>query len=163
MPKLIIPKPLTIRAAMEKDHKDILKVSKLTKWTKDFSNQVMFSSSAAYEKGWITVARLGQQIVGFACFREKKRTPEVVLYFVGVSTERQGQGIGWRLVEDMMERVDHRILVLKCAKDNVGARRFYLNKGFAITAEDEKYWTMQLDFSQKKTPGGKPGVIQSCG
>ena len=66
----------SIRAATPDDHPDILAVTKTSKYTKDFSNRVMFSSDAAYEKGWIMIAENpGTKMLGFTCVRHKVREP----------------------------------------------------------------------------------------
>jgi ribosomal protein S18 acetylase RimI-like enzyme len=128
---------IIIRPGTLEDHKAILQISKQSKFTKDFSNQVMFSSPAAYEKGWIRVVEEDGRIVGFTCFRVKKRDPEVVLYFVGVDKSQQGNGLGWKLIEDMMAFAPptHRKLYLNVGKDNEQARSFYEKHGFVVVDE----------------------------
>lgn len=124
-----------IRTATVADHEAILKVAKQSKYTRDFSNRVMFSSDAAYEKGWIQVFELDGEIVGFTCVREKIRQPEVVLYFITVDKNHGGKGIGHRLINNIRSRTKHRRLVLNVAKDNQEARAFYAALGFTETGE----------------------------
>ncbi len=135
-----------VRVAQLSEHKAIMKVAKQTKWTRDFGNQVMFSSPAHYERGWILVAEEAGEVVGFSCIREKVRSPEVVLYFVGIDANYQNQGWGWRLIEVIMSRARHRRMTLKCAKDNPQAKAFYDKHEFVVWSEDEKYWTMTRMF-----------------
>lgn len=130
---------LFFRAATLEEHKTLLQIAKQSKYTKDFSNAVMFSSPAAYEKGWIRVCEAvnldGKRVVGFTCCRVKKRVPEVVLYFVGVDRLAQRLGVGWRLLVDMMENAPptHRTLTLNVHKDNRQAIDFYTKHGFEAT------------------------------
>ncbi len=126
-----------IRTATPADHKAILQVAKQSKYTKDFSNQVMFSSEAAYAKGWIRVFEQDGKIVGFTCVREKVRQPEVVLYFIGIDEGAKGLGIGRRLIQDIMDRTKHRCMTLNVSKDN-SAKQFYDKLGFSVVGESLK-------------------------
>lgn len=127
---------MIIRPALQTEHKEILKISKQSPYTKDFSNSMMFSSEAAYAKGWIRVAVGDDGIIdGFTCFRVKKREPVTVLYFVGVRMERKRVGLGWWLVQDMMEFSPNKRLKLNVAKDNIAARAFYDRHGFWVDGD----------------------------
>lgn len=122
---------LSFRQATILDHPDIVAIARLHPCTKDFSNAVMFSSEAAYLKGWIQVAEWEGQIVGFTCRRDKVREPVTVLYFVGVHPDFKGTGIGWELIERMMECSPHTTLELNCSLENPRALAFYRHHGFA--------------------------------
>ncbi|YP_009966446.1 acetyltransferase [Pseudomonas phage vB_PaeS_PAO1_Ab19] len=124
-----------VRRATLDEHKAILQVAKQSKYTKDFSNQVMFSSPAAYEKGWICVAELDGEIRGFYCIREKVRSPETVLYFIGVDQEAKGRGLGKQLIEHIMASTRHRRLALNVNKQNEEAQAFYQRLGFQVAGE----------------------------
>lgn len=124
-----------IRTATPADHEAIFRVAKQSKYTKDFSNRVMFSSDAAYEKGWIRVVEKDGKIVAFTCVREKVRQPEVVLYFIGIDPSAKRSGVGKALIEDIMHRTKHRRLALNVAKDNEEARAFYESLGFTVVGE----------------------------
>ena len=124
-----------VRKALPKEHKEILQVAKQSKYTKDFSNQVMFSSEAAYQKGWIQVIEQEGVIRGFYCIREKVRAPETVLYFIGVDQEAKGHGLGKRLIEHIMANTRHRRLALNVNKQNEEARAFYERLGFTVAGE----------------------------
>lgn len=124
-----------IRTATPDDHEAIFRVAKQSKYTKDFSNRVMFSSDAAYEKGWIRVVEKDGKIVAFTCVREKVRQPEVVLYFIGIDPSAKRSGVGKALIEDIMHRTKHRRLALNVAKDNEEARAFYERLGFTVAGE----------------------------
>lgn len=140
---------IDVRPALPSEHNAIMRVARQTKWTKDFGNQVMFSSAASYAKEWVLVAVKEEEgIVGFACFRIKKRTAATVLYFVGVDEKQRKQGIGWALIEAMMRRVPetHCLLEFKCALDNPVAKKFYDDHKFKVASTDDKYWVMQRQF-----------------
>lgn len=126
---------VTYRAATEADHKELVKIAKSSEYTKDFSNRVMFSNTAAYEKGWIRVAVQLERIVGFTCVRHKARTPETMLYFVTVDPEVRSQGIGEGLLNDVMEHGPHRLMALNVMKKNTRAVKFYKRLGFTIAGE----------------------------
>jgi ribosomal protein S18 acetylase RimI-like enzyme len=140
-----------IRPARFEEHAAIMRVAKQTKWTKDFSNALMFSSAEHYAKGWVLAALLSDTIVGFASYRVKVRQPETVLYFVGVDPKWRGRGIAWQLIERVMERSTHKKLTLKCARDNPVATEFYRKHLFATKSSDPKYWIMERDFDAKRS------------
>lgn len=126
---------MTIRKATKADHARICQIGKTSKYTKDVSNAVMFSSDAAYEKGWLVVAELADEVVGFYCIREKVRAPETVLYFITVHPDARGFKIGEKLIEHLKATTCHRCIKLNVAKDNDGARRFYERLGFQVEGE----------------------------
>lgn len=134
-------------AIKAQDHGAICRVGRQTKWTKDVSNEMMFTSDAAYERGWIRVVEETGLIVGFSCIREKVRAPETALYFLGVHEKFRNLGLGWRMIQEFMGGSRHRLLALNCALDNNNARSFYLGKGFVITTTDEKYDRMEKVFA----------------
>jgi len=129
---------IAIVPASEEDHKEIMKVAKLSPYTKDFSNSMMFSSVAAYSKGWIRIAKLEGtgEIVGFTCVRHKVRDPETVLYFIGVFNLVHSHGIGKQLMADLEEQTPHKRIALNVAKDNPRALSFYESIGFTIEHGD---------------------------
>lgn len=139
------PAPDLYRVAKLEEHKSLLQISKQSKYTKDFSNALMFSSPAAYEKGWIRgvwpvngcMPEMKFSPLGFTCIRIKSRVPEVVLYFVGVDKAQQGHGLGWKLIQDFMTAAPrtHRLLRLNVMKENEQAANFYLKHGFEIAGE----------------------------
>lgn len=140
------------RAAKLEEHKALLQISKQSKYTKDFSNQLMFSSPAAYEKGWIRVVEQYDAayglvgIQGFTCVRVKSRVQEVVLYFVGVDHKSQRSGLGIKLIEDFMDEAPrtHRLLRLNVMKDNEQAVAFYMKHGFEVAGTALKGAGIQL-------------------
>lgn len=136
---------LTCRPALYSEHQKIVSIAKQAKWTKAFSNEMMFSSPAHYARNWIWVAQLGDDIVAYACIREKVRGGETVLYFVGVDNKHQGNDYGWVLLQAVMEKSVHARMILKCAYDNP-AKRFYDRHGFGVLSTDDKYWIMGRTF-----------------
>lgn len=131
---------MTVYCAREDEHDEIVKLAKQSPYTSDFSNRVMFSNSAAYAKGWITVSRDEHgdepgQLAGFACIRDKVRQPEVSLYFIGVAPAYRRRGVAQLLIKHVMAFAKSRRMALNCAKDNEGALAFYQQLGFARTGE----------------------------
>lgn len=133
---MIVPTmEVRVRTATPADHDAIFKVAKTSKYTKDFSNRVMFSSDAAYEKGWIAVAETDEgEIIGFTCVRHKSREPKTMLYFITVRPDWGGHGIGRDLLDAVMAHSPHRVMELNVMKDNE-ALNFYLRLGFRIVGD----------------------------
>mgnify|MGYP000844613663 CR=1 FL=1 len=123
---------VTFRKAVEEDHVALVKLAKTSKYTKDFSNRVMFSSPLVYEKGWIAVAEVKGQIVGFSCVRHKTRWPETVLYFIIIDEAYRSLKIGEKLIEYVMNDGPHTSMRLNVMKDNEAAKRFYDRLGFNV-------------------------------
>lgn len=141
---------ITLRPAKSEDHDEILKIAKQSKYTKDFSNRVMFSSDDAYEKGWIRVAEVDGKIVGFTCVRHAKRWPETILYFIGVDDEHKSQGIGEDMIHMVMASGPHSRMRLNVMKDNVRAQQFYERLGFEVSgvAINGEAWSMTKEFGE---------------
>lgn len=121
-----------VRIATPEDHKAILAIAKQSPYTKDFSNAVMFSSPAAYAKGWIRVAVSGERILGFFCVREKTRAPHTVLYFIGVDASSRSLGVGELLMQELVCFTKHSTVCLNVHGQNSRAKDFYLRFGFAV-------------------------------
>lgn len=141
---------VTIERAAHTMHASIVAVSKTTKWTRDFTNQ-MFSSPERYVEGTVYAARVSDgglpgPIVGFACVRHLKRRPETNVYFVGVAPEWRSLGVGEQLLRRIAADSPHKNVVLKVAQDNSRARSFYERMGFIVRdSDDEDYWHMVTD------------------
>lgn len=130
---------MIIRKAKFTEHAEIMKVAKLTKYTRDFSNH-MFSGEAMYSKGWINVALMEYQVqyngfVGFYCVRHKVRTPSTTLYFIGVIPEAQEMKVGTDLLQHMKDNSLYKCIELNCMKDNEPALKFYEKHKFQVTGE----------------------------
>lgn len=111
-------------------HPEIMKIAKLSKYTRDFSNH-MFSGEEMYKKGWISAVMDDQgKVVGFSCVRHKTRTPETSLYFIGLAPEQKGLGLGSRLIDHIKDSSPHRCIQLNVMKDNEPALGFYKRLGF---------------------------------
>ena len=123
-----------IRVATPDDHAAICVVAKTSKYTKDFSNRLMFSSDAAYAKGWILVAEHRGEILGFTCVRHKVREPVTMLYFITVHPDERGGFIGERLLKHVMQQSPHTCMALNVMKEN-RAVSFYERLGFKIAGD----------------------------
>jgi len=145
MPK----RPIKIRQADVIDHKLICKIAKESKYTNAYSNFI-FSGEDCYNSGRIRVAVTGKIILGFSCFRHRKRNPATVLYFLGVTNKHQGGGVGNLLMEDLWD-VSIGVIEFKVMKDNEQAISFYRHRGFKKVGEayNGTAWVMRR---QKETP-----------
>jgi ribosomal protein S18 acetylase RimI-like enzyme len=115
-------------AVYETDHKALCKLAKTSKYTKDFSNEQMFSSPGHYAKGWVQKAHLlvhdEVMLVGFSCVRHKVREPKTMLYFVTVDPEHRSHKVGERLLEWRMMTSPHKVMELNVMKSNERAVAF---------------------------------------
>lgn len=121
------PSPKVTQATREQ-HKQIMAVAKLSKWTKDFGNMI-FSGPEHYQKGWIKVVVSAGRVVAFSCFRVKVRSPEVKLYFIGVDRGAQLRGLGRLLMADLERLAAGRTIALDCSNENP-AGEFYRRLGY---------------------------------
>ena len=139
---------MRVRNAHSCEHDMILAIAKTSRYTKDFSNRVMFSSDAAYEKGWIKVAESDAgEIIGFTCVRHKTRQPETMLYFITIHPEWRGQGVGKIMLDEVMDDGPHSRMALNVMKDNE-AVSFYENLGFERVGEaiNGGAWRMEREW-----------------
>lgn len=124
-----------IRPARVSDHDAICAVAKTSPYTRDFTNTVMFSSEAAYAKGWIKIVIHDDEIVGFYCIRQKVRGDRATkLYFITVAPAWRDKGVGEMLMAELKrdsERHNGGIIELDVAKDN-RAKSFYERHGFSL-------------------------------
>lgn len=134
-------KHIDIEVATIQNHKCICKIAKQSKYTSAYSNMI-FSSEECYEAKRVCVAKRKDIIIGFTCFRHRKRDNTTVLYFIGVDAQSQNSGVGQKLLRDLFERSTG-ILEFKVMKDNP-AVSFYLKRGFKRVghAFDGKAWIM---------------------
>lgn len=127
---------IRIRTATQDDHKSILAIAKESPYSRDFSS-IMFSSEAAYKKGWIIVAECEENgIVGFVCVRHKVQKPETTLYFLHVSKQHRRKGIGRQLLRRVLHESPHRKIVIGVMKDNEEGVEFWSREGFRVVSED---------------------------
>lgn len=129
-----------IRTATRDDHKRLCQIARTSKHTSSFSS-IMFSSEAAYEKGWIRVLEAREvvggrlQICGFTCVRHKVRETKTVLYFIAVDPVFRNRRVGEQLMADLEVQTPHRCIALDCALNNPRARQFYHRLGFKTVGE----------------------------
>lgn len=127
---------MLIRFANFSEHKKIVQVSKQSKFTRDFTNQI-FSGEEMYLRSWITIAE-HREILGFYCVRHKIKEPVTSLYFIGVDRNQKGIGVGFKLLEHMKVNSPHKVIELNCIKENEEALIFYDRNGFKIIGEGLK-------------------------
>lgn len=133
-----------IRKAKKTDHKRILELAKMSPHTRDYGH-MMFSGDEAYKKGWIRVFDAGRGgILGFTCVRHKVRDPETSLYFIGIHSKCQRQGMGEQLLEDLKKETPHDRIILNVMKDNKQAIQFYEKHGFTCLGDSLKGKGFQL-------------------
>jgi ribosomal protein S18 acetylase RimI-like enzyme len=137
---------IAIRAADKKrDHKALLAIAKTSPYTRDFSNEVMFSSENAYSKGWIRMLCLNEEPIGFYCVRHKSQGDrETALYFITVLPGYRSLDAGRHLMDDLKAQSPTGIIRLNVAKDN-RAVSFYERHGFTKIGESlgGKGWRME--------------------
>lgn len=120
-------------------HNELQRIARTSKFTKDFGS-IMFSSEAAYEKGWIQVAvnaHTGKP-GGFYCVRQKVRTPVTELYFITVEPELRDLGLGAMLLRHLEESSKLERVEFHVDKTNEAALRFYQRHGYIIIGEGIK-------------------------
>jgi ribosomal protein S18 acetylase RimI-like enzyme len=134
--------PVLIRKAKIAEHDAIRKIAHQTSYTKAFSNMI-FSGDDCYADGRIRVAVSKGKIVGFTCFRHRKRNPATVLYFIGVDEQYRGKGIGQQLIRDLGAGTELE-LELNVMKDNPAFHAF-CKAGFVKVGEayEGKAWVMR--------------------
>lgn len=140
---------LIVRPAAQEDHQRLLRIARTSPFTRDFGS-IMFSSPAAYRKGWIQVAEQGPGIVGFTCVRHKVRQPKTVLYFIAVEPAVRGHRVGERLMRALEEHTPHRVIHLNVAHKNTEARRFYERLGYRVVRDDAisgTAWEMEKELT----------------
>ena len=124
------------RCALPGEHAELCKLAKTSPYTRDFSNRVMFSSDAAYAKGWIRVMLHKREPIGFYCVRQKSRGEKATaLYFITVHPDWRSKNVGKMLLDDIKRASPSGIVQLNVAKDNERARAFYVREGFTTTGE----------------------------
>lgn len=129
-----------LRSASTLDHVGLLKIAKTSPYTRDFGNRLMFSSDAAYDKGWIWLASqqlpdTGEHVLGFTCVREKTRVDEVMLYFIVVDQTVRSMGLGEKLLRGLEERTTRSRVALNLLKENERAGQFYKRLGYKVVGE----------------------------
>ncbi|WP_313692925.1 GNAT family N-acetyltransferase [Halorarum halobium] len=93
--------------------------------------------SAARDADALGVAGFAQFVLDAALTKQFVGDDEVGLRAVYVAPDRQGEGIGSRLLEAGVDRIpdDAEALVLEAFRDNDAARGFYDSRGFTVRGE----------------------------
>jgi len=156
---------MKIEKAKWSEHKEILKLSALSKFTKGFSGVGMGNVEEYYTRGWVSVVRQKGKIVGFLCvhhcvrkphkpdiyydkFLRYYERPHTSVYYVGTSVPRKG--IGSALLQHAMKTSPNGLLELISEKENVQGLRFYKKLGFKVVGEGQNsakvpYWRLMLE------------------
>ena len=132
-------KPWVLRWARPTDHVKLVKLAKSSPYTSHFSNRLMFSSDAAYHKGWIRFlydSADPDNPMAFTCVRHKSRgNRATMLYFLTVRPDLRSKGLGAVMVNDLKEQAPAKIVELSVAKRNDRALEFYKLHGFEVVGE----------------------------
>lgn len=139
-------------ANKEADHKRLCQIARTNPYTKDFSNEMMFSGDDAYAKGWIRkLVGEDNTIVGFTCVRHKARSPETKLYFIVVDPDHHRRGHATRLMDDLHDSArlaGNTHVRLDVEKVNEEAIQLYMKYGYTSVHGDAlkgKGWLMEKE------------------
>ena len=83
-----------------------------------------------------------EQLCGFAMVSRKPEWLHIHRY--AVHPDRQGQGLGKVMLQELQRAHPHDIIGLKVAMKNLEAIYFYLSKGFVFIAQSNGYYTLLL-------------------
>ena len=86
------------------------------------------------------VAEEGEQVVGYAGLIAYDDEAHVAT--IGVTTARQGRGIGGRLLDALLAEADRRspVVLLEVRADNEGAQELYRRRGFVEIGRRRGYY-----------------------
>ena len=87
-------------------------------------------------------ARVGDTLVGYAGISRLGRTPpfEYEVHTIGVDTAYQGQGIGRRLLDELLAFADGGVVYLEVRTDNAAAIGLYRSAGFEQIGLRRRYY-----------------------
>ncbi len=87
-------------------------------------------------------ARVGGTLVGYAGISRLGRTPpfEYEVHTIGVDRAYQGQGIGRRLLDELLDFADGGVVYLEVRTDNEAAIALYRSVGFAQIGLRRRYY-----------------------
>jgi [ribosomal protein S18]-alanine N-acetyltransferase len=87
-------------------------------------------------------ARVGETLVGYAGISRLGRTPpfEYEVHTIGVDPAYQGQGIGRRLLDELLAFADGGVVYLEVRTDNAAAIALYHSVGFAQIGLRRRYY-----------------------
>lgn len=161
---------MKIVKAVWAQHKEILKLSALSKFTKGFSGVGMGSVEDYYTRGWVSVMLEKGEVIGFLCMHHCVRKPvrkqgkelyytkfsalygrvHSSVYYVGTSYPRNG--VGTALLRHAMKTSPNELLELISEKENEQGLKFYKALGFKVVGEGANsggvpYWRLMLEKS----------------
>lgn len=116
---------MSVRYATISQHKDLVRLSKTSPFTKTFCDVRYIAEY--YQRGWIGVTDCGQ---GFICLRHCSRSTWTTIYYVTVAPEARGKGLGQQLVAWAERDSPHGELRCGVEKENIDARLFWARQGF---------------------------------
>lgn len=117
-----------ILIADQKDHKEIIKLSKLSRFTKGFADVRYIQEY--YSNGWVGKATVSTELVGFVCLRHCIKRPWTTIYYLGVVPSLARTGIGSRLVDWVWNTSPHPSLRLGIEATNADGLAFWTRQGF---------------------------------
>jgi [ribosomal protein S18]-alanine N-acetyltransferase len=87
-------------------------------------------------------ARIAEALVGYAGISRLGRTPpyEYEVHTIGVDTAYQGQGIGRRLLDELLHFADGGVVYLEVRTDNEAAMALYRSVGFTQIGLRRRYY-----------------------
>jgi ribosomal-protein-alanine N-acetyltransferase len=87
-------------------------------------------------------ARVGETLVGYAGISRLGRTPpfEYEVHTIGVDPAYQGQGIGRRLLGELLAFADGGVVYLEVRTDNEAAIALYHSEGFTQIGLRRRYY-----------------------
>ena len=110
-----------IQKANAEDYKVTCELAKKSKFIKSFVG-------LSYRWGWednLYVYKEGEKVKGFIQFNLLKRKHQASLYYIYVSLEVRGKGIGRKLFDFFLKSAEHRDLYWKVGIKNIEAVKFY--------------------------------------
>ncbi|MCV7059745.1 ribosomal protein S18-alanine N-acetyltransferase [Mycobacterium shimoidei] len=101
-----------------------------------------FRRELAAKHNHYVAARAGDLLVGYAGISRLGRTPpfEYEVHTIGVDPAYQGQGIGRRLLTELLEFADGGVVYLEVRTDNAPAIALYRSFGFTDVGLRRRYY-----------------------
>ncbi|KZS75618.1 ribosomal-protein-alanine N-acetyltransferase RimI [Mycobacterium kansasii] len=103
---------------------------------------VAFERELASARNHYVGARSGDALVGYAGISRLGRSPpyEYEVHTIGVDPAHQGQGIGRRLLNDLLDFADGGVVYLEVRTDNEAALALYRSVGFEQIGLRRRYY-----------------------
>ncbi|HYR02104.1 MAG TPA: N-acetyltransferase [Syntrophobacteria bacterium] len=125
---------ITIRPVQSRDLLQLLRVEAQAAPKSQLAAWELFLLCIRYPENFLVAE--GEEIVGYVVF-----TPKGHLISLVVARRHRRQGIGTRLVEEVIRRSPGLLLRLEVRVGNHGARRFYERLGFEQVERMEFYYS----------------------